>query len=60
MTEKPEFPKFRVFFAVDEFFDTGDQIQTHTQGSYQENCLNWQEAKKTITHFTNRIGKKLK
>ena len=56
---KKEIGKFQVRLMVKEFMDTGDKIELQPIGDYEESCWGWEDAKKTIAFFTNRIEEKL-
>ena len=51
--------KFQICLIVKEFIDTGDTIEIQPIADYQESCWGWEDAKKTIAFFTNRIEEKL-
>ncbi len=53
-------PKFQVSLIVREFVDTGETIELQPIADYQESCWGWEDAKKTIKFFTQRVGKKIK
>lgn len=51
--------KFQICLIVKEFIDTGEVIELQPIADYQESCWGWEDAKKTISFFTNRIEEKL-
>ena len=51
--------KYQVCLIVKEFVETGDTIELQPIVDYEESCWGWEDAKKTIDFFMNRVEGKL-
>lgn len=51
--------KFQICLIVKEYIDTGETIVIQPFADYAESCWGWEDAKKTIKFFMERVEGKL-